>query len=105
MCIRDSLLTGARYEQERSLACTLIPCPYRFLRVYDLEVHLEAAHGFNSLAAMEAAVEQEARSGGQFWIGGSDREDEDDEEEEMMLARRLQMALGAGDVDQEMTES
>ena len=92
-----SRLTGARYEEERFLGCTVVPCPQRFLRVYDLELHLESAHGYNSLAAMEAAVEQEARSGGQFWIGDLDGGGDQD----FLLAQKLEMALHAEDVHQE----
>jgi len=84
-------LTGKAFD-DRELACTVVPCPSRFMRTYDLEVHLELVHGMTSLAAMEAAVEQEALSGGQFWIGGSEDEDEDDE---ALLARRLDQALYA----------
>ena len=56
------------------LACVVFPCPHRFAGPYDLEIHLESAHGYNSLAALEAAIEQDATSGGQFWIGGSGNE-------------------------------
>lgn len=87
------LLTGVGYEESRPIACSIVPCPQRFHRAYDLELHLEACHGFTSLAAMESALEQEALSGGQFWIGGS----EDEDTEDSHLAHRLQHALNAGD--------
>ena len=90
------LLTGTGYEKGRHLSCTIVPCPYRFMRVYDLEVHLESAHGFTALAAMEAAVEQQALSGGQFWIGGS----EDEDEEDILLAQKLNQALSAENGEQ-----
>ena len=82
-------LTGAGYEDDRFIACVVVPCNHRFGRAYDLEVHLEAVHGYPSLAAMEAAVEQEALSGGQFWLGGS----EDENVEDADLALRLNRAL------------
>jgi len=74
------------------LACIVFPCPHRSTGPLDLELHLESAHGFNSLAAMEAAIEQEAKSGGQFWIGGSGNEQDG---EDYLLAQRLQVALSS----------
>lgn len=89
---KTGLLTGAGYEESRRLACSIVPCPQRFMRSYDLEVHLEVVHGYTSLAAMEAALEQEALSGGQFWVGGKTEDPED-----ALLAERLNTALRAGD--------
>lgn len=86
-------LTGTGYQEARHIACVVMPCVQRFSRAYDLEMHLELVHGFPGLAAMEAAVEQEAVSGGRFWIGGSGDEDED--EEDALLAQRLNRALNA----------
>ncbi|KAF4554181.1 Transcription factor IIIA-like protein [Elsinoe fawcettii] len=88
-----NLLTGSGVEYERQIRCILEFCPQKFRRWYDLELHLQASHGYSDLAASDAADtmrEKEALSGGQFWLGG----DVDDEFEDLELAAHLQAALG-----------
>ncbi|GAM83399.1 hypothetical protein ANO11243_013870 [Dothideomycetidae sp. 11243] len=101
-----TMLTGVGYERVRHIPCVLEVCQQRFKRTYDLELHLQAAHGFNILAAMDAAEsaqEMEALSGGQFWVGGDDDEAWlGDEGEDVELASRLAHALGG---DSEMMRS
>lgn len=77
-------LTGVGYTDERDLSC--LQCPHRFMRPYDLQVHLMTAHAFSQAAAVEAAAEEEAVTGGPFWIGGADKDD-------MFLAQTLHYAL------------
>ncbi|KAG8627254.1 hypothetical protein KVT40_004737 [Elsinoe batatas] len=87
------LLTGSRPVRERQIHCVLQFCPQRFRRWYDMELHLQTSHGYSDLAAsdaVDAMREQQALSGGQFWVGG----DVDDEFEDLELAVHLQAALG-----------
>lgn len=45
-----NLLTGAGYGQgdNRKIPCLVDDCPRRFIRQYDLEVHLQSKHGISS---------------------------------------------------------
>lgn len=45
------LLTGSGYENEsgRNIACLVLNCDYRFMRLYDLQIHLEFHHGLTNL--------------------------------------------------------
>jgi general transcription factor IIIA len=109
-------LTGSGYGDEtgRNIACILPDCNFRFLRDYDLEIHLETSHGlpyhevqdlmlerknliyptwegsfiYATAEDLEAdraldaqsdpnfgfdadmTLENEARQGGDFWLGG-----------------------------------
>ena len=44
-------LTGAGYEESsgRNIPCLVIGCNHRFLRLYDLEIHLRSRHGVTGL--------------------------------------------------------
>lgn len=67
-------LTGIDYDMAtgRDIACMFGDCENRFYREYDLQVHLEAAHGMSGYEAIEMLKERAADEGGNFWIGGLD---------------------------------
>ncbi|KAL1311124.1 hypothetical protein AAFC00_001327 [Neodothiora populina] len=90
-----AMLTGIGYDSRRSIACVEAQCPYRMQRYYDLEVHLKAAHGYSATEAIDIVKEQEALSGGDFWVGGDPTDLADAE-----LAQRLQ-ALDPADTLQD----
>lgn len=73
-----SQLTGEGYAQEsgRKIMCTRPGCPNHFYRLYDLQVHLDAFHGLEDFEIAEALAEQEALTGGRFWLGGTDDEED-----------------------------
>lgn len=88
-----SMLTGVGYEHVRNIACVEPACQYRMYRLYDLEIHLQHAHGWSTIEAIEAVKEREALSGGDFWLGGGD---DDDTAADAELAQRLQALDPAG---------
>lgn len=92
-------LTGIGYGHDRDIACLESPCPHRFLRSYDLELHLSAAHGYSTTEAIEAITEQQALSGGQFWIGGEQAERDP---ADFDLAQRLDQVLNPSHEHEEM---
>ncbi|OCL04932.1 hypothetical protein AOQ84DRAFT_323679 [Glonium stellatum] len=66
-------LTGVGYEESgRNIACLMPECMYRFIRDYDLEVHLKAAHWLPEEDIKEMIAERDALRGGPFWIGGEE---------------------------------
>ncbi|KAK4987571.1 hypothetical protein LTR50_004515 [Elasticomyces elasticus] len=69
------LLTGSKYASERPIACLYPQCTVRFMREYDLRVHLGAAHSLGGSDIDEAVAEYAALTGGQFWIGADARLD------------------------------
>ncbi|THX11790.1 hypothetical protein D6D13_04681 [Aureobasidium pullulans] len=81
-------LTGVGYEHGRDIACLDETCPHRFVKPFDLEVHLEIVHGYTKTEAIETTVEREALTGGQFWLGGLQPDFE-----EQRLAHQLDLAL------------
>ncbi|TKA74260.1 hypothetical protein B0A49_06468 [Cryomyces minteri] len=88
-------LTGAGYAEEsgRDIACVLPPCPYRFLREYDLEVHLQAKHAMADDQVTDVLIEYRALQGGEFWIGGDDERTGALHEADTLLAYNLDQAL------------
>lgn len=76
-------LTGVDYAAAtgRDITCVFNDCEYRFYREYDLQVHLEAAHGMTGTEAIETMKERAADEGGNFWIGGLDEAMNGDYEE------------------------
>ena len=54
-------LTGAGYEEEsgRHIPCLVLGCSHRFLREYDLEVHIQSRHGLADLGVREMLMDQE----------------------------------------------
>lgn len=54
-------LTGAGYEEEsgRFIPCLVVGCSHRFLREYDLGLHLQSRHGSADLGVQEMLVDQE----------------------------------------------
>ena len=53
-------LTGTDYEEdERNIWCLVIGCHHRFVREYDLEIHLQSCHGLAGLGVQEMLVGQE----------------------------------------------
>ncbi len=57
-------LTGAGYETEsgRTICCAVRGCDYRFIREYDLEIHLQAQHGLADLEVRDMLMEREHES-------------------------------------------
>lgn len=54
-------ITGAGYEEEsgRYIPCLVVGCSHRFLREYDLEIHLQSRHGLIDLGVREMLMDQE----------------------------------------------
>ena len=71
-----SQLTGSGYVEEsgREISCFVPGCKYRFLRLYDLEVHAAAVHKMNEADVPEAMATHEAQNGGRFWVGPDDND-------------------------------
>lgn len=53
-------LTGAGYEEAsgRNISCLVIGCNHRFLREYDLEIHLRSRHGSTGLGLRETLMDE-----------------------------------------------
>ena len=60
-------LTGAGYEEEsrRHIPCLVLGCSHRFLREYDLEVHIQSRHGLADLGVREMLMDHEEMYGRQ----------------------------------------
>ena len=54
-------LTGSGYETDsgRDICCLLQGCSHRFVREYDLEIHLQSQHHLSDLEVQEILVERE----------------------------------------------
>lgn len=54
-------LTGAGYEEEsgRDIQCLVVGCSHRFLRDYDLEIHLQSRHGLADRGVREMLMDHE----------------------------------------------
>ena len=54
-------LTGIGYEEKsgRQVPCLVVGCSHRFLREYDLEIHLQSRHGLADLGVREMPTERE----------------------------------------------
>ncbi|KAI9877195.1 MAG: Strongly-conserved Zn-finger binding protein (TFIIIA) [Pleopsidium flavum] len=94
-------LTGVGYAEEtgRTITCPENDCAYRFLRAYDLEVHLGARHGLTDFEIDDQVAGRE----GQIWVGEG-YVDADDELAEREIEREFdveaeleRMALEGGD--------
>jgi len=84
-------LTGHGYDLDRQYPCVVEDCLHRFTRVYDIKVHLTASHHMTSSEAHELAEriqENQAVSGGVFWIAN-----DDDRLQDLELASKLEKAL------------
>ncbi|KAI9849629.1 MAG: Strongly-conserved Zn-finger binding protein (TFIIIA) [Sclerophora amabilis] len=76
------LLTGAGYTSDptRRKACFfeaggpggIAPCPHRFARKYDVDIHMRSRHGLAQREVSALRAEREMSSGGKFWVGGID---------------------------------
>ena len=53
-------LTGDGYEElsGRHIPCLILGCHYRFLREYDLEIHLRSRHGVTGLGLQETLLDE-----------------------------------------------
>lgn len=53
-------LTGTGYEESsgRDIPCLVVGCNHRFLREYDLEVHLRSRHGLTGLGLRETLMDE-----------------------------------------------
>jgi hypothetical protein len=69
-------LTGVGYEESRHIPCLYPSCPNRFIRQYDLEIHMKSKHGLTDGEVVELLVEKEALSGGRFWFGADIQDEE-----------------------------
>ncbi|KAI9724856.1 MAG: hypothetical protein M1812_000132 [Candelaria pacifica] len=89
-----AMLTGAGYAEEsgRNIACLVPECKHRFMRQYDLEVHLRAKHGFPDEDTLAAPAPLAPLAGGQFW-GESGLQDPEDLAAEMELDRQFDMEM------------
>lgn len=54
-------ITGAGYEEGRSIQCLVTGCNHRFLREYDLEIHLQCRHGLADRGVREMMMNQGGR--------------------------------------------
>lgn len=77
-------LTGSGYEKEsgRGIACLLSRCDYRFIRPYDLEIHLNFHHGLSDheiesiFSAKESLTKRPSLDGSLVFATAQDLEDE-----------------------------
>ena len=88
-----AMLTGHGYDATRPIACVEHDCPWRFSRDYHLAQHLELTHGWNVDDVNDKLAEKDALSGGDFWIGGEEKQIDESERE---LRERLTDALQLG---------
>jgi len=81
-------LTGAGYAEEtgRTITCPEKDCAYRFLRVYDLEVHLGTRHGLTDFEIDDRLACRD----GLIWVGEG-YVDADDEIAEREIEREFDM--------------
>ncbi|KAI9853551.1 MAG: Strongly-conserved Zn-finger binding protein (TFIIIA) [Vezdaea acicularis] len=94
-------LTGEGYAQGRDIECTEPGCAFRFIRNYDLSVHLASKHGKNDIEVQEAMMERNALSGGKFWNSWVSEEEIEDEQTNDEVERQMIENLDYGDVDKE----
>ncbi|KAH0608137.1 uncharacterized protein H6S33_002189 [Morchella sextelata] len=76
-------LTGMGYEESgRNIECVVDNCDYRFVRIYDLKVHLRSLkhHGFDEGQVEELIIDAE---GGRREENGEYNENDDEDEDEM----------------------
>ena len=64
-------LTGVGYEEEsgRIIPCPVVGCSHRFLREYDLGIHLQSRHGLADFGIREMLVDRESLYSGQTLQG------------------------------------
>lgn len=72
-----SLLTGNQLPAESFVTCALETCGQGLADIEELRMHLSFVHMLTDFEVEEAMVEQEALSGGKFWLGGTDDEFDD----------------------------
>jgi len=69
-----SELTGTTIEANTNekAACFVISCTFEAALVTDIEIHAKEVHGMSEDEVFAAMIEQEALTGGRFWLGGDD---------------------------------
>lgn len=89
-----SMLTGVGYAEEsgRDIACLVPGCKHRFMRQYDLQVHLTAKHGLADEDTMATSANTASFAEGQFW-GESGLQDLEEQAAEMELDRQFDMEM------------
>ena len=84
-------LTGAGYEEEsgRRIPCLVLGCSHRFLREYDLEVHIQSRHGLADLGVREMLMDHQELYGRQTQHGIPTSASEQDVDTERTLGMHL----------------
>ncbi|KAF6230239.1 hypothetical protein HO133_004579 [Letharia lupina] len=96
-------LTGAGYKEEsgRYIPCLVLGCSHRFLREYDLEIHLQSRHGLADLGVRKLLMDQEGLCSRQTLQGTSTYATKQDVDAERVLDMQFDDDVGV--VDHEET--
>ena len=96
-------LTGSGYADQsgRDIPCVQAGCEYRFIRDYDLEVHLRTKHGFVDVKIQDLLLQRDSGNSSTdlFWLRSSLDFQQSlglDHEAEGMLDGSLGMGVGMG---------
>lgn len=93
-------LTGTGYEEEsgRYIPCLVVGCSHRFLREYDLEIHLQSRHGLADLGVREM-MDQEGLYSRQTLQGTPTFATKQDVDAEMALDMQSDNDVGVADYE------
>ena len=91
-------LTGDGYEDlsRRHIPCLVIGCHYRFLREYDLEIHLRSRHGVTGLGLRETLLGEGRLHIGQTLQGTPKFAPKQDVDAERVLEMQVDDNVGVG---------
>ena len=91
-------LTGDGYEESsgRHIPCLVVGCHYRFLREYDLEIHLRSRHGVTGLGLRETLLDEGRPSIGQTLQGTPTFAPKQDVDSERVLEMQVDDEVGVG---------
>ena len=91
-------LTGDGYEDlsGRHIPCLVVGCHYRFLREYDLEIHLRSRHGVTGLGLRKTLLDEGRPSIGQTLQGTPTFALKQDVDSESVLEMQVDDDVGVG---------
>ena len=94
-------LTGSGYggETGRNIPCVLSDCNFRFLRDYDLEIHLETAHGLPYHEVQELMLERKYLTDLPTFEGSPIHATAEELEAERALDAQFDTEFGFGDIE------
>ena len=95
-------LTGTGYEEEsgRHIPCLVVGCSHRFLREYDLGLHLQSRHGIADLRVRELLMDHEGLYSRHTLQGTSTFATKRDVDAERVLDKQFDDDLGVVDHEQ-----